>query len=76
MQVHVLFSVETQTELRPKSVVDGESNESIFLLRYEDLLVILYVWCWVWFFFPMSLQTFYYDCNTVFVLPFKLSITS
>uniref|UniRef100_A0A8C0IFC7 Unc-51 like kinase 4 n=1 Tax=Bubo bubo TaxID=30461 RepID=A0A8C0IFC7_BUBBB len=29
---HVLFSVETQTELRPKSTVDGESNESIFLL--------------------------------------------
>ncbi|XP_064273164.1 serine/threonine-protein kinase ULK4 isoform X3 [Passer domesticus] len=26
------FKIETQTELRPKSVVDGESNESIFLL--------------------------------------------
>uniref|UniRef100_A0A8C8AX50 Unc-51 like kinase 4 n=1 Tax=Otus sunia TaxID=257818 RepID=A0A8C8AX50_9STRI len=29
---YVLF-----TELRPKSTVDGESNESIFLLRYENL---------------------------------------
>lgn len=37
MQVHVLFSVETQAELRPKSAGDGESNESIFLLRYENL---------------------------------------
>uniref|UniRef100_A0A8C5NIZ9 Unc-51 like kinase 4 n=1 Tax=Junco hyemalis TaxID=40217 RepID=A0A8C5NIZ9_JUNHY len=35
--IHVLFSVETQTELRPKSAADGESNESIFLLRYENL---------------------------------------
>ncbi|XP_074747646.1 serine/threonine-protein kinase ULK4 isoform X2 [Strix uralensis] len=26
------FKIETQTELRPKSTVDGESNESIFLL--------------------------------------------
>ncbi|XP_005519217.2 PREDICTED: serine/threonine-protein kinase ULK4 [Pseudopodoces humilis] len=26
------FKIETHTELRPKSVVDGESNESIFLL--------------------------------------------
>ncbi|XP_037982766.1 serine/threonine-protein kinase ULK4 isoform X1 [Motacilla alba alba] len=26
------FKIETQTELRPKSVVDGKSNESIFLL--------------------------------------------
>ncbi|XP_065484905.1 serine/threonine-protein kinase ULK4 isoform X2 [Caloenas nicobarica] len=26
------FKIETQTELRPKSAVDGESNESIFLL--------------------------------------------
>ncbi|NXD35789.1 ULK4 kinase, partial [Copsychus sechellarum] len=26
------FKIETQTELRPRSVVDGESNESIFLL--------------------------------------------
>ncbi|XP_066049009.1 serine/threonine-protein kinase ULK4 isoform X3 [Chamaea fasciata] len=26
------FKIETQTELRPKNVVDGESNESIFLL--------------------------------------------
>lgn len=72
MQVHVLFSVETQTELRPKSAADGESNESIFLLRYENLLVVLYVWCWF-----LSLQTFYYhDCNAVSVLPFKFSSTS
>ncbi|XP_010117648.1 PREDICTED: serine/threonine-protein kinase ULK4-like, partial [Chlamydotis macqueenii] len=26
------FKIETQTELRPKSAVDGESNESIFIL--------------------------------------------
>lgn len=75
MQVHVLFLVETQTDLRPRSVVDGESNESIFLLRYENCLEILYVWCW--FFSPLSLQSFYYyDCNTVSVSPFEFSITS
>lgn len=78
MQVHVLFSVETQAELRPKSAVDGESNESIFLLRYENLQNPVCFWFGSLPPLPGSLQTFYYSVCSVFVSvsPFEFSITS
>lgn len=37
----VFYLVENPEELRPKNAADGESNESIFLLRYDFMPTLL-----------------------------------